>query len=901
MDWKAQLRRTLGNAVPQLDEDVIEEIAQHAAALYERARADGLESSAARRRVEDQLAALAREADAMRRPPRRAPAIVQPPPSGPRMLGLAQDIAYAARRFRRQPGHAAVTILTMALGIGAATALFSVAYGVLLKPLPWPGADRLVRLYETRAGSTRRLPPLMTNLSYREWRENPTTIEGLAAWATRTLAVTEAGPSERIPVAAVTASLFPLLRAEPLLGTLFGPDDEREEAGDVVLSYGLWHQRFGGDPAILGRTVQLDDRSYRVAAIMPASFAFPDRQTRAWIPFHVPPVSTPGTEGRTLRMFGAMARLKPGVSPQQAAAEGTARGRAGPDAGPVAMAVFGSTGPVEVTAVPALEAQTAEVRPALLVLLAAAGLLLLTATANVASLQLARGVTRRREIAIRSAIGASTGRVMRQLLVESCLLGLAGGFAGLLLAAWLHRAFPVLLPADFPRAADVAMDWRVAGFALVVALGTGIAFGLLPALHARRIALSAALAEDGLAPAGGGSRSATARARGLIMAGQIAVACVLLIGAALLARSFVALISADRGYDPDNVLTARLVLPDYAYSPARRATLVTDLLERLRGVPGVVGASMTTSLPLTSGEMLSSFPMPSPRGEGTISVQAGIRHVSPDYFRVMRVRLLDGRSFTNDDQETSPGVAVVNEAFVKKYLSETPLRDRLPSRVGRDEAGADIIGIVENVRHRGVTDNPQPEIYYSYRQLPSGLAHDEPLLALRTSGDPRGLVPTLRALVQQQDPGIAVESIMTMEDRLMTSLARPRLYALLLGGFATFALIIAGVGLFGVLAYSVAQRSREIGVRTALGATKRDVVTLVLRQGLAIAGAGILAGVIVSLAAARYLASTLHGVTPHDPASFIAVPAALVVVAALACAIPARRAAQLDPLRALRG
>jgi putative ABC transport system permease protein len=900
MDWKTHLRETLGRAARQIDDEVIEEIAQHADSLYRQARAEGLESAAAVRRVHDQLEALAREADGMRRPARRAPALAPPSSPGRRVLGVAHDIAYALRGLRRQPGQAAIATLTIALGVAATTALFSVAYGVLLKPLPWPDADRLVRVYETREGSTRRLAPLMTNLSYREWREDPTTIEDLAGWSGRVQTLADPGAPERILLSAVTASVFPLLRAEPLLGRLFGPEDERGDADQVVLSHGLWQQRFGGDPSALGRVVQLDGRSYRVAAVMPPSFAFPDRETRAWIPLDVPPVRRPGEEGWTLRMFNAMARLKPGVTPEQAAAEGTARGRGGPGAGPVAMAVFGSTGPVEVTAVPARDAQTAEVRPALLILLAAAGLLLVTATANVAGVQLARGVARRREFAIRGALGASTPRVMRQLLVENLSLGVAGGLAGLLLAGWLHRALPILLPADFPRAADVAMDWRVAGFAILASLAAGLAFGLLPALQARRIDVSAALAEDGLAPAGGGLRSPVARARAFILAGQVAVACVLLLGATLLARSFLALVETDRGYDPQHVLTARLVMPDFAYTPHQRVAVVADLLDRLQAVPGVTHAGITTALPLTEGEMLSSFPLQSPRGEGTVTVQTGVRHVSPGYFAAMRMRLAAGRAFTDADTAESPGVAVVNQAFARAYLSADPLGDRLPARVGRGE-DTEVVGILEDVRHHAVTATPQPEVYYSFRQLPAGLQFDDPLIAIRASGDPLRLAPLLRGLVREQDATIAVESIMPMENRLLASLARPRLYAWLLGGFALLALVIAGVGLFGVLAYGVAQRTREIGVRTALGARPSQVMRLVLRQALSVTVAGVVAGLLLSLALVGYLESALYGVAPWDPVSFMAVPVVLLLIAALACVVPARRAATLDPLRALRG
>lgn len=815
------------------------------------------------------------------------------------MTGLIQDAVYAARVLRRRPGNAALAALTVALGVTATTVLFSITYGVLLKPLPWPDADRLVRLYETRPGGTRRLPPLMTNLTYREWREKPATLENLAAWSPRTYTLADERGTERIRLTATTASLFPLLRARPLFGTLFGSDDERDDADQIVLSHAMWQQRFGSQ-AVLGRTVRLDGRPHRIVAVMPPSFPFPDRETPAWVPLYVPPVVTPGSEGRSLRLFNAIARLRPGVTPQQAAAEGTARGRGGPDAGPPEMAVFGTTAPVEISVVKALDAETAELRPALLVLLAAVGLLLTTAVANVASLQLARAVARRREVAIRSALGAGSGRLSRQLLVENVFVGLAGGAAGLLAAAWAHRALPWLLPSDFPRVEGIAIDARVAAFAIAVSIVSSLAFGLFPALYSRRVDVVSSLAEDGQAPSGGGTRTATARARALIIAGQVAIACVLLVGATLLARSFVALMNADRGYDPHNVLTARLLMPDFAFTPQRRAALVSEVLERLRAIPGVRHVGLSTSMPLTGREQLAAFPMTSPRGEGTITVQTGVRQVSPGYFAALGIRILEGRDFTDADTLTSPGAVVVNRSFARTYLSDTPLGDRLPSRVGKNEAGADVVGIIEDVRHRSVTDPAAPEIYFSYRQRPSSLAYDEVLLAIRTADDPVRLVPTLRALIREQDDSQALESVMTMEDRLSESLARPRLYAVLLSGFAVFALIIAAVGLFGVLAYSVAQRRREIGVRTALGARPRDVVALVARQALGMTVGGVAAGLAVSIVAVRYLGTFLYGVSAHDTATFVAVPCALVVIAIIACAAPARRAARIDPLQALR-
>lgn len=823
-------------------------------------------------------------------------------PLVPVLTSLAHDLRYAGRLLLRQPGYAAVVILTMALGIGATTTLFSVTYGVLLKPLPWPDANRLVRLYETRQGSTRRFSPRMTNATYLAWAEQPSTIEAIAAWSGTTMTMAGEGDPERLEIGEVTAGLFPLLRARPIAGALFNPGDEAPGHGRVVvLSFGLWQSRFGGRSDAIGRSVQLDGDPYTIAAVMPREFVFPDRGTRAWIPFHVRPVVGDDPKVRSLSIFNAMARLAPGATPAQAAAEGTARGRGAPDPGLVVMAVFGSRGPVEVTTVPVLDALTADLRPAIVVFVIAVALLLVTATANVASLQLVRATTRRREMAIRSAIGAGSGRLTRQLLVESALLGLAGGVAGLLLSIWLDGALPSILPADFPRLDDITIDARAAAFAIGVSLVAGLAFGLAPALRARRLSLVQSLNEDGLAPAGVGLRSRTARARALIMIGQVAIAAILLVGSALLVRSFVALLSVDPGYDRSSLLTARVPLPDRAYDPVRRALFLTSLLDRVRTLPGVTHAAVTTNPPLSGMEQLMAIRMPSPRGaEGTVQIQSAVRIVSPDVFATLGTRVIAGRAFTDADTAASAPIVIVNRAFASQYLDSTPVGDEIPAGFNEGRNTWTVAGVVENIAHRGVTDAAQPEIYVSYRQLAGGFAFDWPMVLIRSAGDPRDLVAPLRAAVRDADPALALESVMTMEDRVRESLARPRLYALLLGGFAAFALAIAGVGLFGVLSYAVAQRTREIGIRLALGARPGDVARLVAGQGLVLTAAGLAVGLPAAFTIVRFLSAFLYGVTAHDPGSFAGGAALVLIVSAAACVAPVRRAARVDPLRALR-
>jgi putative ABC transport system permease protein len=572
------------------------------------------------------------------------------------------------------------------------------------------------------------------------------------------------------------------------------------------------------------------------------------------------------------------------------------------------MAVFGSNGPAEITAVPMLDALTGDVKPAILILLAAVALLLDTATANAASLQLARATARRRELAIRGALGAGRGRLVRQTLVENVLLGILGGVAGTAFAVLMHRTLPALLPANFPRLDDLAFDWRIGTFAAVISIVAGLGCGVLPALHVARADLVPALAEDALAPAGGGLRTRTGRARAVIMTAQIAIACVLLVGASLLVRSFVDLMNANVGYDPTNVLTARLVLADAEYTPERRLAILDEILRRLRATPGVTRAAFSNSIPFTPGEALSSFPVKR-RDGSSVQVQTGVRQVSVEYFAALGQRVVEGRGFTEEDETAPQMPVVVNREFARKYLDGKALGWGLPMQLKpgvRLETGRPIIGVVDDTARHDVTDTPLPEVFYvvSHQQGAGSqqriLASDLILVA-RAAGDPRAIVPSLRDIAQSVAPAAPLESVMTMRDRVAGSLERPRLYAVLLGTFAAFALIIAAVGLFGVLSYSVAQRAREIGVRSALGAQIGDIIGLVLRQSMTIAIGGVIAGLTASLWLTRALQKFLYGVTAHDAATFAAVALLLLLVAAIATTVPARRAASVDPVKVLRG
>ena len=895
MDWTARLRDAFGSATPE--PAVVDELAQHAEAVYDELRADGVAADEADRRVDALIARWVTEAPALKHRVRRPPVPTPPPMSRRRLLGgVAQDAAYALRLLRRQPRFAALVILTLALSVGTTTALFGVTYGVLLKPLPWAGADRLVLLKETRGGRAPRFGSF-SNAAYLAWRDQPATIEDIGACSPRTVTLTGVGEPERLRATAVTASLFRVLAARPLAGSLFTERDESSPV--VVISESLWRQHFGRDPNAIGRGLQLDGDAYTIVGVLPDSTGYPDRTIKLWLPFRVAPAT-----GNLLSMFDAMARMRPEATPAQVAAEGTSRGRNAADTGMTTTAIFGGSGPIEVSATPLAESLTGEVRRPLQILLAAVGLLLLISATNIASLQLARAASRVRELAIRASLGASVGRIVRQLIVENLVLGALGGAAGVGLAWWLERSAPSILPSDFPRAAELGVDTPIVLFGLAASVMTSLACAAWLAIRMRRLNLTSSLAEDGTSPVGAGARSSVARARLAIVGGQIAIACLLLVGAFLLARSFERLLHADRGYDPAVVLTARLSTPSGLYTPARRREILDAISERLVASPGVAAAAFSTELPITPGGSTSAFTMPALDGSGgTVQVQASPRIVSYGYFSTLGMRILEGRGLLSSDSATSEPVVVVNETFRKRYLGQRAIGAALPMALwGQSETGtASVVGVVEDVRYIGAATTSLAEIYFSPRQLSVGVRPATAALFVRSPANAQALAGLVRDTVAAVDRSLAPESIMTLESRLLAgSLARPRLYAVLIVSFAVIALVVTGVGLFSVLTYTVAQRTRELGVRAALGATRRDLIRLVLRQTATMALIGTAIGLLASLWLTRFTASLLYGVTTTDMVTYVTVPVLIFLMVVVACLGPARRAARLDPLKALR-
>ena len=807
---------------------------------------------------------------------------------------MTHDIRYAARLLRRQPRFALLAALTMALGIGATTTLFSITYGVLVKPLPWPAGDRVVVLKETRGGNPPRFGAF-TNTAYFAWRDQASTIEGLAAWSQSTVTMSGVGDPDRIRITATSAALFRMLGIRPLAGSLFVDKDETDRPSVVLLSESLWRQRFGSDPGAVGQVIRFDGEPHTILGVIADELAFPDRRTRAWVPYRVHPVG-----GNYLSLFNAVATLRPGVTAEQAAAEGTSRGAFVADTGMTTAAIFGGNGPVAISATPLKAAITSEVRQPLTVLFAAVVLLLMTATANVAGLHFARATVRRREMAIRAALGAGAARVVRQLLAESLLLAIVGGTAGLLLAWFIHRLVPVLVPSDFPRVDDVTVNATVVSFALFLSVAAGVIFGVLPALQIRRLNLMTPLAEDGTAAVGVGRMTRAGRTRTAIMAGQMAIACVLLVGASLLGRSFFSLLNADRGYNPSGILTARVSLPSSMYSTDRRYAMVRGILDRLASMTNTTSVGFTSELPVTAGGSTSAFTLRGP--DGVLTAQASPRLVSPGAFAALGMRLLEGRDFSQQDDETSPPVVIVNRVFARRYLGDAAIGARLPMGIGYQEATreATVVGVVDDVRYFTSTVSSLPELYYSFRQLDRHLPVPVVTFLVRTPGDPRSQATALRTAIREGDERLVPEAIVTMEDRVLIGLARPRLYMILLGGFAGFALIVAAVGLFAVLSQSVTQRARELAVRTALGARPSDILKLILGQGLTVAGLGVIVGMSAAAVLVGSMSAFLYGVTPHDRLTYVCVPLFLLAVATISCLAPARRAIKLDPAQVLR-
>jgi putative ABC transport system permease protein len=813
-----------------------------------------------------------------------------------------QDLRYGVRTILKSPGFAFVAVLALALGIGANTAIFSVVNSVLLRALPYEGSERIVTLYTGNGSAAAPRGPL----SYRDlldYRTQAQTLEYVAGYqgVGTVMSVGAGDEPERVRGTEVMADLFPLLGARAARGRVFTREEDVEGGPPViVISDGLWRRRFGADPSVVGREVRLGlaGRVVNVVGVMPPGFKFPPNSTQT-IDYYTPFVtqnlrSDPDSMNNRGAVFiDTLAKLKPGIAFEQAAAEIDAiAGRL--------EAQYPETDARRRARIVALrEDLVGQVRPALLVLLAAVGLVLLIACANVANLLLARAASRGREMAIRTALGATRGRVIRQLLTESMLLSLAGGAAGLLLAVWSVDLIVKLSPGGVPRLAETSLDARVFLFTLAVSVLTGVLFGLAPALQASKTDLSVSLKEGGRGGTEGARRT---RLRAALVIAEVALSLVLLVGAGLLIKSFRQLVSTDPGYSPERVLALTIALNTKKFADDdSRAAYFREAVERIGALPGVEAAGVTRLLPLGNNDIFNSFNIAGrpPFAPGSRN-DARSYTVSPEYFRALNIPLRRGRAFAESDAKRSPPVVIVNESLARKYFTGAePLGQQLvlDGPDGRPLPPREIVGVVGNVRFEGLNGEEVAEYYIPFQQSPAPTME----VVVRSKGpDAAALAPAVRGALKDVDPNMLIWETRTMDELVGRSVAPQRFNVALLGLFAALALMLAAVGIYGVMSYTVTQRTHEIGIRMALGARGRDVLRMVVRQGMLLTLLGLAVGLVGALALTRLMSSLLYGVSATDPLVFAAVSLLLAGVALLSCYVPARRATKVDPMVALR-
>ena len=805
---------------------------------------------------------------------------------------MLNDLVYALRSIAKTPLFYAVATLTLALGIGANAAIFTVVNAVLLRPLPYPQPDRLMMVwtYNPRQGFDK---DVGTYPNFEDWRRSSTSFARMSAYFGASVTLTGSGDPTQIRGGRVTPDFFDTLGVAPARGRAFAAANG-QAGGErvVILAHGLWTRRFGADPSIIGRTIVLNGVSHEVLGVMPESFAHPE-DAEFWVP--LAPV------GQFERLFSArgsywltiIGRLKPGITREAAQSEMDA----------IAARLekeYPSNAGIGIRLVPLHEEIVGDVKRPLIILLGAVCFVLLIACANVANLLLTRAASRQRELAIRAALGAGRRRLLRQMLTESLLLGLIGGAAGLLVAAWCTELLQTWAPADLPRLANIAVDRQVIAYALGASLLTGLLFGIVPALHAARRDSGAHLKEGGRT---GSDGARGRRVRAALAIGELAVALVLLVGAGLLVRSVIALNSQDPGFASTGVLTLRLDLPRAKYmTPERVAAFYEQLIERLSALPGVeasgAGSSLLLSrLPNSSTINIEGRP-PSPADAQNIPVPYD--SVTPGYFATLQIPLRRGRMFTGADAPRAQEVALVNESFVRRFFpNEDPLGRRVtfgnPTRP--DNQWQTIVGVVADTRRGGFEREPWAEVYFPMQQAPNSRM----FVFLRTAGDPAALAGAAQAAVWALDRDQAIAGIRTVGDLLAQAQANRRFTTLLLGVFAAVALVLAAIGVYGVLAYATAQRTQEIGIRMALGADRGAILRMVFASGARIAAVGLGIGIAGALALTQVLSGLLFGVSAHDPLTFLVVPGALLAVALAACWIPARRAIRVEPVIALRG
>jgi putative ABC transport system permease protein len=810
---------------------------------------------------------------------------------------LSKDIKFAIRGLLKHPAFSAIAVLTLALGIGANTAIFSVVNATLLRPLPFKDPERVVMVWGFLSKMAQTAPQLPNSApNFISLREQNKSLEKLAAFRSWSWQLTGDGEPELLNGVRVTSDFFEAVGVSPVLGRIFTAEEDMPNRSPVVLiSHGLWQRRFGGNRDAIGKTITLTGQTVTVIGVMPERFQFPGGanmisglgfalQNDVWMPLAFTDEEKQRQGNLNLAVIG---RLKPGITPLQAESDLRTLQQGLP------LGTVGYT----INLVPLQEQMVGKMRKLLLVLLATVAFVLLIACVNIANLLLSRATARQKEIAIRAALGAGRFRLIRQLLTESVLLSLAGGSFGLLLAVWGSSLLVSLIPPEVPRVHEISVDSRILVFTLVVSIITGIVFGLAPALHTSKLDLNQSL-KEGLRGTSGGPRQN--RLRSLLVVSEVAMALILLVGAALLIKSFVRLLEVNPGFNPNRVLAMDVQLPDlppsrYANKDEQTA-FFQQLMDRIESLPGVESASGVTSLPLSGAFESTDIILP---GQESLSAtqrpEADYTTLTPDYFRTLQIPLLKGRQFTRQDTKASPGVIIINDVLARLcWPNEDPIGKRF--RVGFEETQREVVGVVGSIKQLTLDAAFRPAMYMPHLQSPANRL----TVLVRTSGEPLALATSVREQVRAIDRDVPVTDIQTMDQVFSASVAQPRFSMLVIGLFAGLAMILSAVGIYGVMAYSVSRRAHEIGVRIALGARANQVLSLVLREGMLLAVIGIAIGLFGAFALTRLIASLLFGVSAKDPATFLSVAALLGAVAFVACYIPARHATRVDPLAALR-
>lgn len=815
------------------------------------------------------------------------------------MDSLLQDIRYGVRKLIKDRSFTAVAVFTLSLGIGANSAIFSVVNSVVLRPLPYKDSDRLVTIYSSlRQPGLEKIVVSAPELA--DFRELNHSFDQVAAYDFQGVNVTGDDEPERIRAALLSPNVLSLLGVNPLVGRWFAPDEDQPGQSQVaVLSYSIWQRRFAGEPNMIGKALAIDGKSFEVIGVMPADFRFPDPDTELYLPLTISPdLLTENNRGS--HFLNVIARLRPGISIDRAQADMSAIGeKISIEHSSTYRSGYGAT------VIAMRDDIVGEVRPTLLILLGAVGFVLLIACANVANLLLARGVSRQKEVAVRTALGATRLRLIRQFLTESTILAIIAGGLGLLLALWGVEFLVSLSPASIPRLNEISLDARVVAVTAGVSLLTGLLFGLAPAMQFSKPDLNETLKDVGRSSTDGRQRQ---RLRGVLIISELALSVVLLIGAGLMIRSFIQVQGADPGFNPENLLTMRLSLPRSKYPDFnRQIQFFQDLLERIHAQPGVQSTAIINVLPLSGSSADRSFKI---EGRNPIQGESGpdeeLRFVSSGYFSTMGILLLRGRDFTQRDNSESTRVVIVNQALADRYW---PGEDAIGKRIAYSGLGegkpnwCEIIGVVRNVKHAGPDIPAKPEVYLPFLQplFSTATSSIGPMyLVTRSAAQPESLTGSIRGVISSVDRNQPVSNVRTMTERLSAALAQRRFNMLLLGIFAGVALLLASIGIYGVMSFAVTQRTRELGIRMALGASASDLLRLVLGQGLALTLIGVTGGLGASFVLTSLINSLLYEVSATDALTFVVVSVILIIVSAGACFVPAVRAMRVDPMMALR-